>query len=94
MEIRAELEKSPSRQQSQVGSSQLRSPAGAGLATGPSRNSDLGFSRCETCNSDLGGVKMYAPLYCVPCIEEMEKLNMSPKKYKRYREISETLGKR
>mgnify|MGYP001586512521 CR=1 FL=1 len=36
--------KNPSRQRSQIGGSRLRSPAEAGLATGPSRNSDLGIS--------------------------------------------------
>lgn len=52
------------------------------------------FSRCEACNSDLGGMKMDAPLYCISCIEEMEKLNMSPKKYGRHRGLSGTLGKK
>ena len=52
------------------------------------------FSRCETCNSDLGSVKMDTPLYCIPCIEEMDKLNMSQKRYRKYRELQETLGKK
>ncbi|MBI3037149.1 hypothetical protein HYY73_05385 [Candidatus Woesearchaeota archaeon] len=51
------------------------------------------FSRCETCNADLGSVRMDAPLYCISCIEEMEKLGMSLKRYKRYRELRESLPK-
>ena len=41
--------------------------------------------RCETCNSGLGSLKMNTPLYCIPCIEEMDKLNMSPKRYGKHR---------
>ncbi|MBI2143394.1 hypothetical protein HYU20_03565 [Candidatus Woesearchaeota archaeon] len=48
------------------------------------------FSRCEACGADLGSVRMDAPLYCISCIEDMEKLSMSPKKYKRYRELKQT----
>lgn len=50
------------------------------------------YSRCEICNADLGNVQMDTPLYCTACIEEMEKLNMSPKRYKKYRELSESLA--
>ncbi|MBI2580269.1 hypothetical protein HYV85_00495 [Candidatus Woesearchaeota archaeon] len=49
------------------------------------------FSRCEACGTDLGSVRMDAPLYCISCIESMERLNMSPKRYRRYRELKETL---
>ena len=52
------------------------------------------FSRCEICRAGLGNIKLDTPLYCTSCIEEMEKLSMSPKKYKRYRELKETLGKK
>lgn len=57
-------------------------------------NSPQKFSRCEACNEGLGNIKMDAPLYCIPCIENMERLNMSPKKYRRYRELRETLGRK
>lgn len=53
-----------------------------------------GFSRCEACNAELTGVKMDAPLYCIPCIEEMERLKMSQKRYGKFRVLSETLGKK
>ena len=53
---------------------------------------DEKFSRCEICSADLGSITMDAPLYCISCIEDMERLNMSPKRYRRYREIKETLA--
>ncbi len=65
----------------------------AELEKSPSRNSDLGFSLCETCNSDLGRVKMDAPLYCISCIEEMDRLSMTPKRYRKHRELRETFRK-
>ena len=52
------------------------------------------FSLCEVCRAGLGNLRMDTPLYCIPCIEEMEKLNMSPKRYRRYRELKETFGKK
>lgn len=52
------------------------------------------FSSCEVCKAGLGSVRMNAPLYCISCIEEMEKLSMSPKRYRKYRELRETLGKK
>ncbi len=52
------------------------------------------YSRCEICNADLGNVQMDTPFYCTVCIEEMEKLKMSLKRYKKYRELMETLGKK
>ncbi len=52
------------------------------------------YSHCEICNADLGNVQMDTPLYCTACIEEMEKLSISPKRYKKYRELQETLGKK
>ncbi len=52
------------------------------------------FSLCEVCQAGLGNLRMDTPLYCISCIEEMEKLNMSLKKYRKYREIQETLGKK
>lgn len=50
------------------------------------------YSRCEVCKADLGNVQMDTPLYCTNCIEEMERLNMSPKRYRKYRELGETLA--
>ena len=51
------------------------------------------FKHCEICKSDLGKISYDSPVYCVKCISEMEKLSMSPKKYKKYRELQETLGR-
>ncbi len=51
-------------------------------------------SRCETCNSNLGCLKSHAPLYCIPCIEEMDRLGMGPKAYKKHRMLNETVGKK
>lgn len=51
------------------------------------------FSRCEVCRAGLGNIKLDTPLYCIACIEDMENLSMSPKKYKRYRELRGTLSK-
>ncbi len=52
--------KNPSRQQSQIGNSRLRSPANAGLATGPSRNSDLGVSELAVADFARGYFGKYA----------------------------------
>ena len=51
------------------------------------------FETCEICGAELGAVSDDSPLYCVKCIEEMEKLSLSPEKYKKYRELQETLHK-
>ena len=40
---------------------------------------------CDACGAHLGKVKLHMPVYCIPCIEEMEKLNMSPNRYKKYK---------
>ena len=50
------------------------------------------FSKCEVCQAGLGSLRMDTPLYCISCIEEMEKLNMSPKRYRRYRELKGDLS--
>ena len=50
--------------------------------------------QCDVCGSELGEVSGHGPVYCIPCIEEMDKLNMSQKRYKKYREVQETLGKK
>lgn len=52
------------------------------------------FSKCEICSAELGKVDYDTPLYCTNCISEMEKLSLSPKKYKKYRELKETLPKK
>ena len=49
------------------------------------------FSQCDICRADLGKVKMDTPLYCTACIEEMERLSMSPKRYRKHRELKEIL---
>ena len=48
---------------------------------------------CDACGAELGKVMPHTPVYCISCIEEMEKLNMGPKRFKKYRELKETLGK-
>lgn len=42
------------------------------------------FSRCETCNAELDGVKMDAPLYCISCIGDMDRLGMTPRRYRKH----------
>ena len=51
------------------------------------------FEKCEICEGQLSAFKPDSPLYCEKCIAEMEKLGLSPDKYKEYREIKETMGK-
>jgi hypothetical protein len=51
------------------------------------------FEKCEICGAQLGAFKPDSPLYCEKCIAEMEKLDMSPEKYKEYRELREAIGK-
>jgi hypothetical protein len=46
------------------------------------------LKKCDICNADLGEVKMDTPLYCTNCMEEMEKLNMSPQRYKKLGEVN------
>lgn len=49
------------------------------------------FKKCEICGSDMGKVDFDTPLYCSKCISEMEKLNMSPERYKEYNELKRDL---
>ena len=52
------------------------------------------YKKCEICSgTDMGKVDFDSPLYCKSCIIEMEKRSMSPDRYKKYRELSETLKK-
>ncbi len=37
--------------------------------------------------ADLGNVSMDAPLYCIACIGEMERLHMGTKQYRKYRKL-------
>lgn len=46
---------------------------------------------CDICGVGLGDANMHALVYCIPCIEEMEKLGMSPKKYKKHRGLKDSL---
>ena len=50
-------------------------------------------SQCDICRAELGNVKMDTPLYCISCIEGIERLNMSPKRYRKHRELEKALGK-
>lgn len=51
------------------------------------------FAKCEICKTPIP-VEFDSPLYCEKCIAEMEKLNLSPERYKKEREIEETLKKK
>ncbi|MBS3133452.1 hypothetical protein J4470_05030 [Candidatus Woesearchaeota archaeon] len=52
------------------------------------------YKKCEICSStDMGKVDFDSPLYCKNCIEEMETRSMSPKRYKKYLELKESLKK-
>lgn len=48
-------------------------------------------THCEICNTQLDENKPDSPVFCDKCIEEMEKLSLSPEKYKEYKELRETL---
>lgn len=43
------------------------------------------FSRCDSCGARLDDIKVEMPVYCIPCIEGMARLNMSPARYRKYR---------
>jgi len=50
------------------------------------------YKKCEICSStDMGKVDFDTPLYCKNCMEEMEKRSLSPEKYKKFRELKESL---
>ncbi len=40
-------------------------------------------SFCESCSASLGNTLMDVQVYCIPCIEEMERLGMSPGQYRK-----------
>jgi hypothetical protein len=48
------------------------------------------FDKCEICGASIFS-EGDSPLYCPSCIAQMEKLDMSPKKYKKYIELKDTL---
>jgi hypothetical protein len=50
------------------------------------------FDKCEICGQSIPS-EGDSPLYCSACIAEMETLNLSPKKYVKYRELKETFKK-
>jgi tRNA(Ile2) C34 agmatinyltransferase TiaS len=54
---------------------------------------DRKFDKCEICGASIPS-EGDAPLYCKDCIEQMEQLNISPPKYRKYRELKETLKKK
>ncbi|HIG98586.1 TPA: hypothetical protein HA231_04145 [Candidatus Woesearchaeota archaeon] len=41
--------------------------------------------RCCVCNADLCSARFEMPVYCVPCITDMERLGMGPERYRRNR---------
>ncbi len=51
------------------------------------------YKKCEICGADMGKVDYDTPLYCSKCISEMEKRSMTPRQYRKFRELNETLGK-
>ena len=51
------------------------------------------FAKCEICKKEIP-VAFDSPLYCEDCMAKMEKLNLSPKQYKKERELEETLKKK
>ena len=42
-------------------------------------------SHCDVCGTSLGKVNVHAKVYCIPCIEEMERLGMGPNKYRKHK---------
>ena len=49
------------------------------------------FSTCEICGEPVAKLEFDSPLYCEKCIEEMEKLDLTVHKYKKYLELKGTL---
>ena len=50
------------------------------------------LSHCEVCKAGLGNLRMDTPLYCISCIEDMERLGMGPERYGRYRKLKGDLS--
>ncbi|MBI3034658.1 hypothetical protein HYY72_05870 [Candidatus Woesearchaeota archaeon] len=50
------------------------------------------FAECDICGCNVSRLDFDSPLYCDKCIEEMERLEMSPKKYMKYLELRGSLG--
>jgi hypothetical protein len=48
------------------------------------------FDKCDICGASIPS-EGDSPIYCQKCIADMENLNLSPPKYKKYRELKETL---
>ncbi len=44
------------------------------------------FSRCEICQKGLGNIRLDSPLYCIPCVEQMERSGINSKRYGKQRE--------
>ncbi len=51
------------------------------------------FESCEICKEKVSKLEFDSPLYCEKCITEMEKLDLSPKKYMKYLELKGSLNK-
>lgn len=51
------------------------------------------FATCDICSAQVSKLEYDSPLYCDKCIAEMEKKDMSPKKYIKYLELKESLAK-
>ncbi|MBI2574291.1 hypothetical protein HYV82_00200 [Candidatus Woesearchaeota archaeon] len=51
------------------------------------------FVACEVCDAPVSKLEYDSPLYCDKCIAEMEKRDMSPRKYRKYLELKDTLNR-
>jgi len=49
------------------------------------------FEKCDVCGKEMEKAEYDSPLYCEKCIAEMEKLEVSPSRFKQLRELEETL---
>ncbi len=45
------------------------------------------FENCDICSSKVAVLEYDSPLFCEKCISEMEKMDLSPKKYRKYLEL-------
>ncbi len=44
----------------------------------------LDNSLCDACGAELALANLHLPVYCIPCVEDMERLKMSPKQYRKH----------
>lgn len=51
------------------------------------------FEDCDICGAKVTKLEFDSPLYCDKCIAEMEKLEMTPRKYGKYLELKGDFSK-